>query len=1723
MSTHRTVLVIADSDESANDYWYQLQQERSFTYTIIKKKSDNSNLLTAPVEEIDSILLELHSLHFGNLDALRKLKAQMGDRCPPIVVIGSDNAEVVVQAFRNGAADYLIEDRITPDDLRSSIASAIANAEWQRKIQRTQDQCQTSVLEKQQQRIQRLIDTAPIGIGIGSISGEMMVMNNTMLHLHGCTREQFEQQGINWYNFIPPELTQRAEQNLELLRKQGFLPLNEMELLHPDGSRVPILLSAMQWMDSTDEYMVFAVDLTPQKQAEAAIQKLNRDLTNRVVELQTLLDIIPVGIAIATDPTCSQMQNNAYLRQLLGVNPGNNISKSAPADEQPPYRVLQNGEEIPTENLPMQVAARLGVEVQDAEIDILWLNGTVRQLLSYATPLRGEQNEIRGVIGAFLDITELNQAAATIKASQQRYRELAEAMPQMVWTADATGAVNYWNQRWYEYTGLSEAESIGIAGVSVVHPDDRDRTLALWSQAIASGETFEIEYRIRRWDGEYHWFICRAIPTRDSQNLIVGWIGTITNIDDIKRSEALVQRSEQQMRQQLAEIEAIYQSAPIGLNVLDADLRFVRINQQLAEINGLPVEAHIGRTVRELLPDLADTVEQLLRPILETGEPLLNVKIQGETPAQPGVERTWLEHFLPLKDGDRVIGISTVCEDITERIQIEAALRQSEERFRNMADNAPVMIWVTDTRGECTYLSKSWYEFTGQTEATGLGFGWLEVVHPEDRQLTRDIFSNANQRREAFKFEYRLRCKDGEYRWAIDAASPWFSENGEFQGYIGSVIDIHDRKQTEERYRILFESMNEGFCVVEMLFDEQNKPLDYRFLEMNPLFESLTGLKQAQGKTARQLLPDLEDHWFEIYGKVALTGEAVRFQNGSTVMERWFEVSAFPIGEPESRKVAILFKDISDRKQIELERQRSEAILQAFIAASPITLALFDRELRFLYANEALAKTNGLPLSEHWGRTLWEVVPQMASQFAPMLLRIMETQEPVLNVKFSGEVRPGVFRSTIANHYPVCLPSGEVIGVGVAVMDVTDLALAQQELIESEQRFRTLADNISQLAWMADESGALFWYNQRWFDYTGTTQEEMQGWGWQKVHHPAHLERVSKKFRHCLDRGEPWEDTFPLRSKDGQYRWFLSRAVPVRDEQGRVLRWFGTNTDITDLQQVEEALRLSKERYRRLAELIPQLVWTANAEGVLIDVNQRWTDYTGLTLEQVQIKGWGAVVHPEDVPLMSQNWSEAVEKGIPYQAEGRMRRANGEYRWHLHQAIPQKNVQNQINSWFGTATDIEAQKQLEIQRDRLLQQEQVAREAAERANRIKDEFLAVLSHELRSPLNPILGWARLLQTRKFDNLRVNQALATIERNARLQTQLIDDLLDVAKILRGKLTLNLSSVNLSYVIEAAIDTVRTTAVTKSIALIAVLPNIGQVSGDPTRLQQIIWNLLSNAIKFTPNGGQVNICLERVTNGRDGETRGQGDGENNSTTPPIPQPPHPPTSSTQFLQFAQITVRDTGKGINPDFLPYIFESFRQEDASTTRKYGGLGLGLAIVRQLVEAHGGTITASSPGEGLGATFTVQLPLLNLAAEIVPTEDLLNQEADLTGFRILTVDDDPDARQLLTEILTLYGAEVLTVASASEVLANLESFQPDVLVSDIGMPEFDGYSLIEQIRALPPEKGGLIPAIALTAYAREDDYHRVITSGYQRHVTKPLEPEQLVQAVVAIGQRERL
>ena len=546
---------------------------------------------------------------------------------------------------------------------------------------------------------------------------------------------------------------------------------------------------------------------------------------------------------------------------------------------------------------------------------------------------------------------------------------------------------------------------------------------------------------------------------------------------------------------------------------------------------------------------------------------------------------------------------------------------------------------------------------------------------------------------------------------------------------------------------------------------------------------------------------------------------------------------------------------------------------------------------------------------------------------------------------------------------PIKTVGGEIVGVSKIAREITDrkrmekaLGESQIKLRESEIEFSTLAETVPQLVWMAKADGAIFWYNRNWFEYTGTTSDEMQGWGWQKVHDPKILPQVVKRWQKSITTGEPFEMEFPLRSKSGEFRWFLTRVNPLRDTTGEIIRWFGTNTDIEELRQT--------------------------------------------------------------------------------------------------------------------------------------------RLQAEQANRLKDEFLATLSHELRTPLNAILGWSQMLRKDNLSREQSEKALSTIERSARTQSQLIDDILDVSRIITGKLRLDVRSVDLASVITTAVETVRPAAEAKNIRLQILLDSfVEPVSGDGERLQQVVWNLLSNAVKFTPKGGRVQVRLERINS------------------------------------HVEISVADTGKGIKPDFLPFVFERFRQSDGTTTRRHGGLGLGLAIVRQIVELHGGTVSVASAGEDQGATFIVSLPLLPIRSEIInhTTTSIVagrpqNLSADcppqLDGLRVLLVDDEADSRELLKVILDKCEADVTAASSAAEAFELFQNSRFDILISDIGMPDEDGFSLIGKIRNLPAEMGGKIPAIALTAYARAEDRRQALRAGFQMHIAKPVEPEELLTIVANLAGR---
>ncbi len=523
------------------------------------------------------------------------------------------------------------------------------------------------------------------------------------------------------------------------------------------------------------------------------------------------------------------------------------------------------------------------------------------------------------------------------------------------------------------------------------------------------------------------------------------------------------------------------------------------------------------------------------------------------------------------------------------------------------------------------------------------------------------------------------------------------------------------------------------------------------------------------------------------------------------------------------------------------------------------------------------------------------------------------------------------------------------------------------------------------------------------------------------------------------------------------------------------------STTLRDLQVTEETIRLLVSAVQQSKDSI--IITTAKLDPPhpkIVFVNPAFHHMTGYMSEEVLGKSPRLLQGPRTDRTLLDDLRQHLSDGMPFHGEAINYRKDGRefyIEWHI---TPIRNVNHTITHFVAIQRDITARKLMEQERDRLLQQEQATRAEAEAANRIKDEFLAMLSHELRTPLTPILGWSRLLQTNKLSKAKLQEALATIEQHAKRQTQLVDDLLDLSRIIRGKLALNLTCVTLVAPIAAALETVRLAAEAKSIHIKTMLDvTVGQVMGDAGRLQQVFWNLFANAIKFTQEGGYIKVELERV------------DG------------------------YAQIIVSDTGQGISAEFLPFVFDRFRQEDSSITRRFGGLGLGLAISRQIVEAHGGTLTAESPGVGQGAIFTVRLPLMTTSQQTNSNSEQTEATVDLSGIKVLLVEDDPGTQEFVTFVLEQYQADVTATSSAQEALEALARSKPDLLVLDIGMPGVDGYTLMRQIRSMMPKQGGQIPAIALTAYAGEHDQQQALAAGFQMHVPKPIEPEELV-AVVA-------
>ena len=748
-----------------------------------------------------------------------------------------------------------------------------------------------------------------------------------------------------------------------------------------------------------------------------------------------------------------------------------------------------------------------------------------------------------------------------------------------------------------------------------------------------------------------------------------------------------------------------------------------------------------------------------------------------------------------------------------------------------------------------------------------------------------------------------------------------------------------------------------------------------------------------------------------------------------------------------------------------------------------------------------------------------------------------------------GDVRWIVHKGrVVADHH------GVPLYMTGACADITARKNTEEALRQNEQRLRAIFNQAAVGIAVASLDGRFVDMNRRFADVLGDTEENLRGRTFTELTFAADRPETADAVGKLLSGKVP---SYSLEKRylrpDGSVVWSLTSVTLLKDAEGRPQQFIGVVEDITSRKRAEAALQeetrsleLLNETGRTLAsqlDLQPLIQAVTDAATQLSGAqfgaffynisNEHGDAFQLFTLSGAPREAFEGFGHPRATELFAPTFrgeapirSDDIRQDPRY---GKMPPHFGMPEGHLavrsFLAVPVRSgsgtpigglffghadpgvftprteqlivgVAAQASVAIDNARLYEAARRSADEREKLLERERAARNAAERMSEMKDEFLATLSHELRTPLNAILGWAHILRSRPHTQLETEKALETIERNARVQTQLIEDLLDMSRIAAGKVRLDVQSLQPTSVIEAAVETVRPAADAKGIRLATFLdPEAGPISGDPGRLQQVIWNLLSNAIKFTPRNGRVQVVLERVNS------------------------------------HIEITVADNGIGIRRDFLPHLFERFRQGDASTTRTYGGLGLGLSIVKSLVELHGGTVAVDSEGEGRGTTVTVQLPLMVVhraastsrrhprAAEVQPLDQVVIAP-ELAGLTVLVVDDQEDARVLLKRVLEDHAGSVLTAEDADQALVLIEQHRPDVLVSDIGMPGVDGFELLRRVRALGPDRGGRIPAIALTAFARSEDRTRALRAGFLVHVAKPVDPSELVATIASVAGR---
>jgi len=1388
-----------------------------------------------------------------------------------------------------------------------------------------------------------------------------------------------------------------------------------------------------------------------------------------------------------------------------------------------------------------------------------------------------------------LDITEHRQAEEALRRSEERLRvsqELSlDAFTILDCVRDETTAIadfvwSYVNPKAAEILQHPAAELIGQSLLSVLpHNSFNIELFDRYVRVVETGKSHDIELSYEA-DGMTCW--CRNMAIKLEDGVAVFF----SDITERKRAEQALLESETIARTRAEELAALMEVTPAAIWIArDPQCHRVNANQTAHQLMRTQSGTATTATPREgnyVLPfkqlsngrELAPQ-DMPLQKAIRLGQEVVD---ELEFVFEDGTVRFLYGKAVPLHSADgKVRGAVAAFVDISDRKQIEQALQTSEERLRFALEGADLGTWEYDLGSGQILWSERTRIMIGVPLDIPVDYErFINSIHPDDRERVNLAVERAIAEQLLYDVEMRIVWADGSTRWVRSIGRAQYDNNGTPVRMLGVALDVTARKQTEEalrqseeRLRLAMEGSQMATWDVDLITGKAIWS-DYHFtvLGYEPTSTGEASVKLWYDRIHPADLEWVTQEWNQAQQEHRLYRAEYRVIRADNGQIAWVEgLGRFTYNQNDEaiRSIGILL-DISDRKQAEIslatQEQRYRYIFQA------VNVSIWEEDFSEVKAAIDQLKAAGVIdfrqyFSEHPEFVQAAINKVRLRDVNQASLQLFKAQNKAdllssLGQIFTSETQAAFIeelvaiaeaKTSFATETVIQTLQGERVNVWfsisfpppsepydrvlVSLLDISDRKRTEAALRESEGQLRLAQQAAGAGLWDWDIFNNQVTWSDEYYQLYGLDRSVTPSYeNWLTSILEVDRGRVDQVAREALKHRINLNVEFRVLHPTKGLCWLTAIGQTFYDAEGQPIRMTGIALNINDRKRTEAALRESEERLRLALIAAHQGLYDLNVqtgEAIVSPEYAQMLGYEPSELQETNAK-WRDRLHPDDVVVTYQAYVDYVSGKLDtYRVEFRQRTKQGTWKWILSLGkLVAWDSDGKPLRLVGTHTDITDLKQAQQEREELLAREQAAREQAENANRIKDEFLAVLSHELRSPLNPILGWSRLLQTGKLNATKTQQALETIERNARLQSELIEDLLDVSRILQGKLSLAVSPVNLTSTVQAAIETVRLAAEAKSIHIQVLLGSeVGWVLGDSTRLQQVVWNLLSNGVKFTPVGGRVEVRLEQVERENwqlersiaGQASRSMAAQQRSYFNPQADSASHP------YL-YAQITVSDTGKGIAPEFLPYVFDYFRQEDGATTRQFGGLGLGLAIVRHLVELHGGTIRVESPGENLGATFIVQLPLLkeedsSTRENVGGTPLTLSTVQPLANLNILVVDDDNDTRDLIVFLLEQSGAFVTGASSAARALETILQARFDILISDIGMPEMDGYMLMQQIRSLPPEQGGQMPAIALTAYAGEIDYQQAIAAGFQRHIPKPVRPDDLVKAILQLLERD--